>query len=295
MLHSANITDKKGITLIELIIVLAIIGLVIGMAFSLFGFGNNVFKNGSLQFDVQSATRLASQFVTQEARYAADIEIFKTKADAEVGGIDFEDNDTIPVYENYLYYDNASGAVIKVNKFATVVKNIGTGGVMSFFSPDPYKTLNYQITANEGARSYSLGNQVYSLNLSLGTNKAIIGQTDGGVVIKYRTLSDYISGSQAPTVIIGTANSSTALELDCSKAINIASAFTLITDQGTPSSSKFGDLSFPDSNTVRISFDPAVQNNRQLDLQISFYEYDGTTTSYAYTIKYSNSTLWAIQ
>lgn len=290
MLLSEKKSHNKGITLIELIIVLAILGLVIGMAFSLFGFGNKVFKDGSGQYDVQSATRLASHFITEETRFAADIEILS----AVPGGY-LADHTTIPIYDNYMFYD--SGSVKKINSFEVTSKPIATTGTLNFTKETaPYDTaLEYILTATEGTRNYSVTNQVYSLNLNLGIQKKIIGLATGQA-IKYRTLSDYISGSQAPTVIIDpTNNTNIALELDCSKAIDISSAATRITDQRVPQPSKFGSLSFPNSKTLLISFAQTVQNGRDLNFEITFYEYDGSTSTYAYEIEYSNSTGWAVK
>lgn len=283
-----NIYGKKGVTLIELIIVLAILGVVIAMAFSLFSFGNTVFRFGSNQFDVQSGTRIASQFIDEEIRYAADISIV-----AVVPAGYLADHTTIPTYENFLYYDAATESVVKANHLGITSRRIGPGGVLTFDSASPNKSLYYTMSADSNGRTYQLENTVFSLNLSLGNNPTIQNPSGGGSAIQYRSLSDYISGTQAP-VLTGTDGGATYLEMTFSKTINTNASYTRITDQGTNQSSRYGTLSFPSTTTVRIGFTTAVQNNRDLDLEISFPGYDGSIDTYAYTIKYFGGT-WTVQ
>lgn len=60
-------------TLIELIIVIAIMGFVIAAGFSVLLFGNNVFNKGSSQAEIQSDLRIASDAVKNELRYATEV------------------------------------------------------------------------------------------------------------------------------------------------------------------------------------------------------------------------------
>jgi prepilin-type N-terminal cleavage/methylation domain-containing protein len=65
------ISNRSGFSLIELIVVIAILSIVITSAFSLFSFGNTIFRKGSSQYNVQADLRLASDFITNQLRYAA--------------------------------------------------------------------------------------------------------------------------------------------------------------------------------------------------------------------------------
>lgn len=62
--------NKKGITLIELVIAMALLGIVIAMSFSMINFGNIVTKKSSDEFDIQSSTRLVTEYTNQIARYS---------------------------------------------------------------------------------------------------------------------------------------------------------------------------------------------------------------------------------
>lgn len=63
--------NRKGMTLIELIIVMALLVLVIGTAFSMLLFGNKVFAKSVQEFDIQSQARLAVENTTKIVRYAS--------------------------------------------------------------------------------------------------------------------------------------------------------------------------------------------------------------------------------
>jgi prepilin-type N-terminal cleavage/methylation domain-containing protein len=64
---------KKGVTLIELIVVIAILSIVLGMIYNVFISSNRIYKKGSEEFDIQSSAR--SVFLTvgediKKANYA---------------------------------------------------------------------------------------------------------------------------------------------------------------------------------------------------------------------------------
>ena len=63
-----RLRNKKGFTLIEVIVVVMLIGLVISMAFSMLFFGYNVFGLTSTEFDVQSNIRLAMEEINTTVR-----------------------------------------------------------------------------------------------------------------------------------------------------------------------------------------------------------------------------------
>ncbi|MEN1759291.1 VWA domain-containing protein [Anoxynatronum sibiricum] len=69
MVASTNIRSQKGVTLIELIIVLALLGIVIAVAWPMIGFSSNVHKTTVREFDMQSDMRLASEQLTQYLRH----------------------------------------------------------------------------------------------------------------------------------------------------------------------------------------------------------------------------------
>ena len=66
---------KRGMTLIELIVVIAIVSIVITVGFSFVIFGQDVFGKGSTQAEIQSELRLASDIIKNELRYANAIDL----------------------------------------------------------------------------------------------------------------------------------------------------------------------------------------------------------------------------
>jgi len=91
--------NKKGITLIEIIIVIAISSIVLFSLFSVFAFGNNTNNKGNSQYYVQSDVRLVSDYIQRQIRYATNVEIMNNKPTTE-GAFD------------YIYFDSTNRRII---------------------------------------------------------------------------------------------------------------------------------------------------------------------------------------
>lgn len=73
-MFNRNLTDKKkGFTLVEIIIAMAIASLVVASAGPLLIFSNRIFNRSSAQYDVQSNNRLAADYIQKQIKYATDI------------------------------------------------------------------------------------------------------------------------------------------------------------------------------------------------------------------------------
>lgn len=284
MLRLKDLKKKDGVTLIELVVALAIVTLVAGSIILILVSGMNVFSSGSSQYDIQGNARMASQLITEEIRYAVDLEIIQ-----DITSVNLDD---IPVYVNYLYYDGEK--VVKVNKFDIETKYIGNGGSLNFWSESGDKILRYNIFAEDSSRVYNIENEVNSLNLHLGDSNSIIVSYDGGTVLKYVDINDYISSTQLPVVKIGDTNNDQAVELVCNKSISQVEVIDQNTKTADPDDeSEKATPIITGSNTLDLTFTESVKNNRSLIIQVEFYEVDGPVT-YAYTLTYSNSDLWTI-
>jgi prepilin-type N-terminal cleavage/methylation domain-containing protein len=66
---------QSGLTLIELIVTIGILGIVLGSIYSFLLFGNRVFSKGTDKSDVQASLRLASDFIINELRNATEIRL----------------------------------------------------------------------------------------------------------------------------------------------------------------------------------------------------------------------------
>ncbi len=75
---SGNIKSKKGFTLVELIIAMAIASTVVSVAVSMLMFSNSVYKRGNEQQNVQSNNRLASDYIQKQVRFASDLYLTAT-------------------------------------------------------------------------------------------------------------------------------------------------------------------------------------------------------------------------
>lgn len=64
--------NKKGLTLLEVIITIAIVSIIIPVAFSLLGFGNETFHSGISRRDIQQSVRNISSVIVDKVRYSKD-------------------------------------------------------------------------------------------------------------------------------------------------------------------------------------------------------------------------------
>ncbi len=65
--------ENRGVTLIELIISMALLGIVLTTSFSMFSFGNTVHRMSISEYDVQAATRLVSEHTNRIARFSTAV------------------------------------------------------------------------------------------------------------------------------------------------------------------------------------------------------------------------------
>jgi len=77
-----RITNQNGLTVMELLIAIAIIGVVFTLVASFFKVSVEIYDEGHRQTEEQHAVRLATDFVTRELRNATTIEIIDTAPDS---------------------------------------------------------------------------------------------------------------------------------------------------------------------------------------------------------------------
>ncbi|MDP3387758.1 MAG: prepilin-type N-terminal cleavage/methylation domain-containing protein [Eubacteriales bacterium] len=112
--------NKKGLTLLELIIGLAILTIVLTMVFSFFDFGNKTVLVGFSQNKAQADLRVASDFVKNTVRYATEVEL------SSPASVSIAQGDTF----DYIYFSDASGTIeySGYNSGNTrITKTLGTG------------------------------------------------------------------------------------------------------------------------------------------------------------------------
>lgn len=112
------LSNNRGITLIELIISIAIMGVIVLAIMSLFGFGNKSFIYSNKRSDLQNQVQLVSNIITEEIRNATEISL----------------NDTSPPFSDNTYnYITISGQkIILVNNGISTEK---TEAIITEYNP----------------------------------------------------------------------------------------------------------------------------------------------------------------
>ncbi len=197
------IKKRKGITLVELLIVIAIMSLVLSGVYSLYGFGNKTYKNGSNQYDIQSRIRLAGDYIKKQVMYATDIKII-SESDlntAIAAGI--------KPYENYIYFNSTDNTITHMNCFFK--KNMSVGNLEEFrfefnnsiappSPPIPPKELRFIMTGREGDKKYTISPEIYCLNVHLSSD---IAGDSREKVLYFKTPNDHIAEQIRPGKLDG--------------------------------------------------------------------------------------------
>lgn len=121
-----HIKEQQGLSLIELVIVLSLLGLVLSVGYNYLNFGLSSYARGEKQTIAQHGLRLTSNLVKNELRYARSVEII-------VVPDGFGSNDAVEGY-GYFYIDNDS------------IMQIDPAGQVKVLSDGPADELDYSIT-----------------------------------------------------------------------------------------------------------------------------------------------------
>jgi len=109
--------DQQGVTLIELLVGIALLAVVIGLAFNYYNVGASSFEVGERRTNMQQVARLAADNVIEELRYAKEIEIEDSKSNfnnEEDGWNYFYFTDGNLMLKEYYYCDDKNE--VKYNK-----------------------------------------------------------------------------------------------------------------------------------------------------------------------------------
>jgi prepilin-type N-terminal cleavage/methylation domain-containing protein len=173
--------NKKGITLIELLIVIALLLIVLGIGYTLYFYAHNSFTNYEQRWIVQNEVRGVSRYLKNQVKTIYKCEILTappTKFNDENIYIWGEDND---IYIRYVD-DNGKAITAVLNNEAdlTIEFRRGTdskGNVMN-------RLLQFEVSG--ASANYSLTNGVDLRNL--GKNMVIEG-AEKGPALEYRSVS----------------------------------------------------------------------------------------------------------
>ncbi len=175
---SNMISDVRGLGLIELMIVLALLSITMGIAYTFYTFGLSTFSIGEKQVDVQQNARMVADFITRELRVAEKIVILDSYEDIE----ELEIDESLEEYRlHYIYLKEGSVFYEQMGEpdIRDIVENI-SGEIefdLEFKKSETRENLiNFNLDAVniESGRTYSLETEVMALNL-----EEVEDQSDG--------------------------------------------------------------------------------------------------------------------
>jgi prepilin-type N-terminal cleavage/methylation domain-containing protein len=163
---------RKGLSLIELLIVLGLIGIIIALAFSLDLFAIKTLAIGDKNAQLQHNIRLASDYITKELRTAYSINVYESMP-------------TIDTERRYFYIE---GNTIKHYK-SGAVKDIMMGPPSEMvpelifeINADNDKIIKYIVSGTYKLKTFSLTSEVYPTNL---IETDAINIINGNKVVEY--------------------------------------------------------------------------------------------------------------
>lgn len=149
--------DNKGLSLVELVIAMGLLGMVLSLAFMYFFFGSRTFRVGEAQSNLQRDIRLTSDFITRDVRYASELTL-----------LDSLDTPLEDGY-NYIYMDNSS--IQHINEGGeTNPKTEGVIEELSFHLKEvnEHYILEFHIEGRDDSQDYSQESEVVLINLQEG-------------------------------------------------------------------------------------------------------------------------------
>jgi prepilin-type N-terminal cleavage/methylation domain-containing protein len=170
--------NDKGITLIELLIALSIIGILLATTFAFFLFGNKTFSMGSSQYSTQADLRFASDYVVKSIRYSTAITLSST-IPSSIAQTDKYD---------YIYISGNSLIHSAYNNNDTRLNHTISSGLLSSSSFWSEKNLNSQmvglsLNGIENNQNFDLQSNIALPNIEL--KKSYIANTSNAKSIKF--------------------------------------------------------------------------------------------------------------
>lgn len=90
-----ELLDNEGLTLIELILTVVLLGIIISLIFAFFQFNYSTFFRSISKYDIQSNLNNVSRFIEKELRYSSETNVYEDKNEISNG-------------KKYIYFENDS-------------------------------------------------------------------------------------------------------------------------------------------------------------------------------------------
>lgn len=161
--------NRNGFSLVELMVVVALLGTIIAVGYQLLFFGQNSFKKGEAQSILQNEIRTASDFISREIRNAY---VDPTAIDPIVFTLESGPPATFDSGYCYIYCENSKicyrdGAGTTVAKTAPVITEF-TCSLQNSNSSIPSNGKNYIhfiIKGESGSQKYDITSEVLLNNI----------------------------------------------------------------------------------------------------------------------------------
>ena len=168
-LRRLQINCEQGVTLVELLIGISLLGLVFSLAYSIYNFGIVTFNRGEELIALQQEVRMVSRVLSEELRFAYNIGLLSSVPDEypSTGNLIFvKDNKLIQV---------ASGTE------NILVDSRDQGELSIKFKPIGTKRVDFEISLESESRSFSIDSSVVLMNI----DSFPAGIPSSGNVFKY--------------------------------------------------------------------------------------------------------------
>ncbi len=178
--------NAQGFTLIEVVVSMAILGLVLSMAYSLMGFSQKSLRSSNDYYDIQNDIRLASSYLCDQVRYATELNIIPA--------------DAVKTDAAYNYFYIQDGSLHQAKYVAatgtyderTIANSLSDAESHFSVTNSTSTTLEIILTAQRDGKSYSISTNLNLENLPLSSGSHYIGVSDLGgslsdVAIQYKT------------------------------------------------------------------------------------------------------------
>lgn len=165
--------NNKGMTLIELLIVLAIMGIILQVVYSVFFLGNKSFTISKNKGFSQQDARLVTEIVTKELRNAKKIDIDESKFNEDYYTLEFEEENNRLIRRDK-----------DKNKAPTVIAEGSIEEILFNYSEEIDGIIKVTITTREKDEKYKLDFDILLENIP-GYDKEPIGNILNSKIIYY--------------------------------------------------------------------------------------------------------------
>lgn len=148
------VLNKKGFTLVEVIVTSAIVLLLLTAVYSFFSLSQRIYRTGSEKVDLHHSVRLASERVIREIRFANELVLLD----------EWEIESANTERYKYIYFDSDNKAIVLLDEEGS--HSLSDSLVSNFTFSSQGNTLLFTVTGEHNTTNFSLDSSVTLLNFS---------------------------------------------------------------------------------------------------------------------------------